>query len=221
MDRRVPGRDFNPASVESRPARETWNRRYREKDWRPFPDAPAPWLSENRSLVIGAPGRRALDVACGDGRNAVYLARCGFDVDAVDISDVAIDALQAAATARGLPINPYRQDLERDVLPVAQYDVIVQINYLQRDLFAALGQALTPGGILVFETVTRAHVEALGNRFDARFLLNHNELAGAFPGLCVRRSSEGVVVRSGRSRAVASLVAQRPRETRAGRRAAE
>jgi SAM-dependent methyltransferase len=100
-------------------------------------------------------------------------------------------------------------DLERDALPVAHYDVIVQIDYLQRSLFEPLARALTPGGILIVETVTRAHAEELGHGFDPRFLLDRGELPASFPDLHVLRYEEGVVERRGRPRAVASLVAVR------------
>jgi tellurite methyltransferase len=197
------------ASIEAQPARERWNRRYTEEGLRPFPDRPAEWLTENRSLLAGGDGRRALDVACGDGRNALYLAQLGFEVDAVDVSDVAITALQSAARDRGLAVHPRRLDLESEPLPTERYDVIVQFNYLQRDLFGALARGLAPGGLLIVETVTRAHVEELGNRFDPRFVLDHNELLRSFPDLHVRHYREGVVDRSGRLRGVAGLVAQR------------
>jgi tellurite methyltransferase len=160
--------------------------------------------------VSGPDGRRALDLACGDGRNAAYLASRGFTVDAVDISDVAIDALRAAASRHGLAVNALRLDLELDPLPGTDYDVIVQINYLQRSLFGALGQALSPGGVLIVETVTRIHAEELGNAFDPRFLLAPGELRTAFRDLDMLRYEEGMVERSGRPRAVAGLVAQKP-----------
>ena len=204
-----PGHDR--AAGDSHDPRQRWNRRYAERGLRPFPDAPAAWLVENRHLMAGGPGRRALDVACGDGRNAAYLARLGFEVDAVDISDVAIDALHAAAAARRLPVRAIRLDLERDPLPGGPYDVIVQINYLQRSLVARLAEALRPGGLVLVETVTRAHVEDLGNRFDPRFLLEPGELRQAFAHLELVRYQEDVLERSGRTRAVASLAARRAR----------
>ena len=200
---------MSEASLDPPGARERWNRRYAARGVRVFSGAPSEWLTENRSVLSGSGGRRALDVACGDGRNAAYLARLGFEVDAVDISDVVIDALQAAAIHRGLAVNALRLDLERDPLPGSDYDLVVQLNYLQRSLFEPIAQALTPGGILILETVTRAHVEELGNQFDPRFLLDHNELLGSFPGLEVLRYEECVAERSGRPRAVASLVARR------------
>ena len=204
---------MSEASLEPSGQRERWNRRYADRGARAFPRAPAQLLIENRSLLLGTVGRHALDVACGDGRNAAYLAQLGFEVDAVDISDVIIDELQAAAIDLGLRVNPLRLDLELDPLPAAHYDVILQFSYLQRSLFEPLAHALAPRGILIFETVMRAHAEDLGNDFDPRFLLDSQELLASFPDLTVLRYHEGVTGRSGRPRAVASLVAQRPAAT--------
>ncbi len=200
---------MSETSIEARSARERWNRRYTERGFVPFPDRPAEWLVENRAVLTGPGGRRALDLACGDGRNALFLAQLGFDVVAVDVSDVAINALRKAAVNRGLAVDARRVDLEDEALPGDRYDVIVQINYLQRDLFGSLARALTSGGILIVETVTRAHVEELGKSFDPRFVLEHNELLRSFPDLHLRHYREGVVDRSGRPRAVASLLAER------------
>jgi SAM-dependent methyltransferase len=189
-------------------ARERWNERRSAEGFAPFPDAPAQWLVEHRSL-LGA-GGRALDVACGDGRNALYLARLGFDVDALDVSDVAIEALRAAAPERAPTVHPRVVDLEREPLPQDAYDVILNFNYLQRDLFGALERALRPEGRLFFETFGRAHLDQLGKRIDPAYVLDHNELLHAFPGLRVRHFREGIAERHGVQRGVASLVAQRP-----------
>ena len=190
-------------------ARERWNERRSEGGFEPFPDRPADWLVMHGSL-LGGGGGRALDVACGDGRNALYLARLGFEVDAVDVSDVAIDALRAAAPERAPTVHPRVVDLKREPLPVGEYDVVLNFNYLQRDLFGALERALRPGGWLVFETLGRAHIDELGKRLNPAYVLDDNELLHAFPGLRVRRYREGVVARACGRRGVASLVAQRP-----------
>jgi tellurite methyltransferase len=200
------------ASVEPRSPREKWNGRYTDTGLQPFPDRPSEWLVENRALLTGSGQRRALDVACGDGRNALYLAQLGFDVVAADVSDVAIAALRAAAAERGLAVDARRVDLEAEPLPRGPYDAIVQINYLQRDLFGPLARALTPGGILIVETVSVAHVDTLGYQFDPRFVLDDNELLRSFPDLHVCHYREGVADRSGRPRGVASLAAERRRE---------
>jgi tellurite methyltransferase len=193
-------------------ARVRWNHRFAARGVRAFEQAPATWLVEHRALLAGDAGRRALDVACGGGRNAGYLAGFGFEVDAVDVSDVAIDALRVAASARGLSVHPRQMDLEQARLPPAHYDVVVQINYLQRSLFTALAQALKPGGLLMLETFTRADAERLGNDVDPDYLLEPNELLSAFPDLEVLDHREAVIEHSGAPRAVAGLVARRPPE---------
>jgi SAM-dependent methyltransferase len=208
------------------PARERWNERYASDDFEPFPDAPAQWLVEHDALLLavagaaaerGAPAGgtaaafvpRALDVACGDGRNAHHLAQLGFAVDALDVSDVAVARLREAASRRGLRVNAQVADLERDGLPASAYDVVVCMHYLQRDLFGALQAALAPGGLLLYETFSRAHVEELGRSFNPAYVLDRNELLRAFAGLHVHHYREGLVERRGEPRGVASIVAQR------------
>jgi tellurite methyltransferase len=195
-------------------ARERWNERYDAPGFTAFPDAPAPWLVEHRALLEEVRGSahadpRALDVACGDGRNARYLAELGYGVDAVDVSDVAIAALRSAAADSGLAVRPRVLDLEHEPLPASDYDVVVCMSYLQRDLFGALQRALRPGGVLLYETFSRAHVEELGKPFNPAYVLDRNELLHAFDELHVRHYREGIAERGGDQRGVASLVAQR------------
>jgi tellurite methyltransferase len=195
------------------PARERWNERYGRDTFEAFPTPPAAWLVEHEALLRELAGKRrtarAIDVACGDGRNARYLAELGFAVEAVDVSDVAVAALRSAAHARGLDVDVRALDLEHDAPTPDAFDVVVCTNYLQRDLFAGLQAALRPGGLLVYETFSRAHVEELGKPMNPAFVLGHNELLVAFSGLRVRHYREGVVDRGGSPRGVASLVAQR------------
>jgi 2-polyprenyl-3-methyl-5-hydroxy-6-metoxy-1,4-benzoquinol methylase len=194
-------------------ARERWNGRYAGHGFEAFPARPAEWLAEHAALLGELAGRedqpRALDVACGDGRNARHLAELGFRVDAVDVSDVAIEALRSAAGETGLAVEARIVDLERDAPAVDAYDVVICMNYLQRDLFGRLRDALRPGGVLIYETVARAHVEELGKRFNPAYVLGRNELLRAFAGLHVRHYREGIAQRGGELRGVASLVAQR------------
>lgn len=194
-------------------ARDRWNERYASGAFEPFPDAPAEWLVQHAALlreaVAGADEPRAIDVACGDGRNARLLAELGFAVDAVDISDVAIAALRQAATERGLRVDARVMDLERDTLQADAYDAVVCTSYLQRDLFAALAGALRPAGLLLVETFSRAHVEELGKPFNPAYVLDRGELRDAFAELEVLDYREGVVDRGGAPRGVASIVARR------------
>lgn len=188
-------------------AADRWNARYSE-GFEPFPDRPAQWLVEHRALLGG--GGRALDVACGDGRNAAYLARRGYHVEAIDASDVAIDALRGAAGDRGLAVTARVVDLEREPLPAGPYDVIVTMNFLQRDLFGALQAALAPGGLLFYETLGTAHAEQLGRRFNPAYLLERGELLRAFGALEIVAHHEGVAARADGLRGVESIVARRP-----------
>jgi len=196
--------------IDREPARERWNRRFAAAGFEAFPDDPAQWLTEHDALVRTLAPGRALDVGCGDGRNALHLARLGFEVDALDVSDFAIERLRAAAARRGLAIDARLCDLEREPLPAAAYDVVVDFNYLQRDLLPALAGALAPGGLLVFETFARAHIDELGGRIDPAYVLGPNELLRAFDGLLVEHYREGVVDRRGAKRGLARLVARRP-----------
>ncbi|MBW3551355.1 MAG: methyltransferase domain-containing protein [Proteobacteria bacterium] len=84
-------------------ARDRWNERYAQGGRQWMPETPSEWLVDHAELLIG--GGRALDVACGDGRNALYLAHLGYTVDAIDVSDVAIAALRAATASRGLTMT--------------------------------------------------------------------------------------------------------------------
>src|SRR5689334_10503914 len=83
---------------------------------------------------LPAPGR-ALDLACGAGRNAIYLARLGWRVTAVDSSPAAIARLRERA--EGLPVESRVADLERGEFPIEPhgYDLICDFYYLQRSLF--------------------------------------------------------------------------------------
>ena len=165
---------------------------------------PARWLTENRALLPRA--GRALDVACGRGRHAVWLAVEGFDVDAVDRDEEAIAALAELARREELSIRARAVDLEGvDAdLPSQRYDVIVGVHYLHRPLFPRLIEALRPGGVLVYETFTRAQARR-GRPTNPDFLLEAGELARLVAPLRILAEREGEY--DGRD--VASVVAMR------------
>lgn len=172
------------------------------------PAAPADWLLEHRRLLEAQPKGRALDIASGRGRNAIYLAELGFEVDAVDIDPEALHYLRRLADDRGLPVRAIEADLTRASLPGGRYDVVIDFNYLDRALFRATAELLAPGGLLVFETFTREHVDVVGQRMNERYVLEPNELLRAFADLRVLHYREAIL--GGKSpRAVASLVARK------------
>ena len=92
------------------------------------------------------PRGRALDVACGLGRNAIHLAANGYAVDAMDISGVALAKARERASAAGVEVNWIEADLEQPDIARGAYDVIVVARFLDRPLIPRLIDALRPGG---------------------------------------------------------------------------
>ncbi len=198
------------------PDRERWNRKYRGRDLGALETEPAEWLVVHRELLERQPRGAALDVACGGGRHAIYLARLGFEVDAFDVSDVVIAWLREQVRRQGLPVHTRRRDLERQPLPRARYQVIALFNYLERSLFAGLREALVPGGLLFFETFTRDHRKPSGRLMKEDFTLEKGELCRAFDRLEILDYREVTLSPQDprRARAVASLVARKPKALR-------
>ena len=95
---------------------------------------------------------KALDVACGKGRNAIYLAQRGFAVTALDISPVALAEGRRRAQQQELQIDWQQRDLEASGLDSGDFDLVINFNYLQRSLFRPIQQAVKPGGHVIFET---------------------------------------------------------------------
>ena len=181
------------------PGRERWNARYR-RDGAGVGREPSEWLVAHRDLVVAAGPGRALDLACGGGRNALALAGWGFDVDAVDVSDVAIDALRDAVAATGAAVTPLRADLDETPFPRPPYRAILNFNFLSRPLFGRIVDALDEGGVLVFETFMRDPQRArvslepgeLLEAFGALEVLAHHEDPEEHrAGLVARRASRG------------------------------
>lgn len=140
----------------------------------------------------GLPPGRALDVAAGEGRNALLLARCGFAVDAIDASARALASLREAAARESLAVNTIEADLEHAVLPARTYDLVANIRYLQRSLFPALARSLRRGGHLVFETFLWPQ-RMRGHPRNPAYLLAPGELPRAFSELEIIEYEEGLV----------------------------
>jgi SAM-dependent methyltransferase len=135
---------------------------------------------------------RALDVACGRGRHALWLAERGLATLAIDRDADAVRELNDIAREGGLPLRAEARDLERgdDPFRDATFDVIVVVHYLHRPLFPSLVAALAPGGLLIYETFTRAQA-ARGKPTNPDFLLEPGELLELVRSLEVLASREG------------------------------
>lgn len=126
------------------------------------------------------PGKRALDVACGTGRNAVYLAQQGLTVTGVDWLPDALSRAQDLAQRSGVALHTTQQDLEKpEALAGMRGDCIVVVRYLNRALFPRLVHCLTAGGLLIYETFTIAQKKMRHPR-NALFMLQPGELRDAF-----------------------------------------
>jgi SAM-dependent methyltransferase len=166
--------------------REKWDARYRERG--PESRVPSPFLT---SLADTLPRRgRALDVAGGAGRHALWLAAHGLDVTLVDISQAGLEIARADAAAAGQTLTLVRADLERDPLPPGPFDVVVSCYFLRRELFPAFPGVLAPGGLLVFVQPTMANLQRHA-RPPAPFLLEDGELPRLLRGLEIIRYDEG------------------------------
>jgi len=173
--------------------RERWNDRWQAAAASHALFTPSSFLVSLAELLPKAPRDRtprALDVAGGPGRNALWLAARGFDVTLADVSLVALDLARTAATSASLSLTLVETDLESEALPPGPFDVIVSIDYLHRALFAAFPTALTTGGLLVYLQATRKNLER-NPRPSAGFLLDDGELPRLVPTLDVLRYDEG------------------------------
>jgi tellurite methyltransferase len=154
---------------------EKWDRLYSLDE--PGSQAPVPVLTENVFLLPSA--GHALDLACGLGANAIFLAEHGLKVVALDISAVAVGKLQAYADSRRLAIEARRTALCPASLPSSAFDVIVVGRFLDRSLKDAIMEALKPGGLLFYQTFTRLKIGDEGPKNPA-YLLDDNELLALF-----------------------------------------
>lgn len=167
-------------------AQQKWDEKYQESDLT-TPANPCFALKQHSRLLPF--NGRALEVACGLGGNARFLAQCGLKVDAWDISDNALTVLNNWASVNHLPITPLITDLEQMILPYQQFDVIVVSRYLDRQLFKALADALKPKGLLIYQTFL-APVQDNAPR-NPSFYVQSNELNQAWPELTTLVYGEG------------------------------
>lgn len=185
---------------------ERWNKRYRQKGLT-LPKDPHPFLKRHFRLL---PKGRVLDLAAGEGRNAIFLAEKGFDVEAVDISDVALKKARQWAKARGVSIRTSVVDLDTYSIEEERYDVIMNFYFLRRRLIPKIKKGLKKGGRVIFETylLDQRSIGVAGPK-NPRYFLRPNELLERFRDFRVLLYREGVFREGGRRKAVASLLAEK------------
>jgi SAM-dependent methyltransferase len=166
---------------------------------------PSPWIVRFAPLIV--PGGRVLDLACGHGRHARFLAARGHRVVAVDRDGAAL------ATLAGVPgIETRELDLEGGAwpLPAERFDAIVVANYLHRPHFPPLLCALAGDGVLLYETFARGN-EAYGRPASPDFLLVPGELLQVAAGrLTVVAFEQGRALPPARAAVVERIAAVGP-----------
>jgi SAM-dependent methyltransferase len=185
--------------------RAAWDERFRSGDH--ASEDPDPFLAQlhQDSLLPEAKAREAIDLACGAGRNAVYLAERGWNVTACDVSLVGLRAAQTLARKRGVGLRLFCQDLETIQLPVERFDLVFCFFYLQRDLFPQIKAAVLPGGLLVYKTYTTDQLRFPGRPRHPQHMLRPQELLETFRDFRVLVYQETL-----QGRGVAQLIAQKP-----------
>ncbi len=151
-----------------------WDRKHAARGF--CPPEPSDLLTAHRSdLPQVHAGGRALDVAGGSGRHALWLAEYGFAVTLIDISETALQIARDEAAVRGLDLSTICADLETASFPAGPWQVILCFHYLHRPLIAEFATKLAPDGVVVFVQPTVRNLER-HSRPSRRFLLDEEEL---------------------------------------------
>src|SRR5260370_30562959 len=189
--------------------RERWNRKYREA-----PEAwlvPDPFLERAFAqyiLPLFPHGGSALDLAGGAGRHAIWLARQGWKVTRMDISETGVEQARQNAGPLASHIHFLVDDLTRFQASQTEFesafDVVMAFFYLDRKIVSEIVRAVRPGGLLIYKTHTLAQAKLAGGPKNPAHLLRPGELLQLASGLRVLHYQERVA-----KKATAELVARK------------
>lgn len=182
-----------------------WDKRYRLREHgSDFEAGPTPLVMR---IASGLRPGKALDLACGAGRNAVWLATHGWKVTAVDGAPTALEVLRGRARDGNLLVEGMVADLEKDEFEIEPrgWDLVLKCYYLQRSLFEQAKRGVVPGGVLI----AIVHMNEPGEA-DGPFRLRPGELERYFEGWEILHLREGKADDPAHRRAVAEIVARKP-----------
>jgi ubiquinone/menaquinone biosynthesis C-methylase UbiE len=183
-----------------------WDDKFRGKKYTLGREA-NPFLRKHIRLL---PRGKALDVATGEGKNAVFLAQHGFEVEAVDISKKGLGKARRLAKEKGVKIKTVIADLDHYPIEKERYDLITDFYFLDRRLIPRIRKGLKKGGRVVFETYLTEHSNiCLEGPRNPRYLLKPNELLTLFKGFRILFYREGIFREGGKKKAIASLIAEK------------
>lgn len=179
--------------------RDRWNEKYAKCESTSIP-GPDQWLVEALQLIETAAAEpasrpRALDVACGLGHNAIWLAQRGWRCDAVDISLNGLELARQCAAEANVNVDWIEADLDDWIPAVSAYDLAVVFRFLDRETVPRiLHSALRPGGWLVYETFSAAHCDRPDTHIrNPAFTLLPGEPSTLFPDFRVAIHREDVL----------------------------
>mgnify|MGYP001232976462 CR=1 FL=1 len=165
--------------------REKWDSKYGSSE-HITGTQPSKWLTENTELLLGH--GKALDLAMGEGRNAVYLASLGFETLGVDISSVGTEKARKLAYTKNVNISIEIADLDHYEPEKNYFDLIVCFNFLDRGFFRRIQDALKAGGLLFYETFNSDHLKY--SEFKKEWVLKRGELLTEFSNFQTLRYRE-------------------------------
>ena len=186
--------------------RKRWDERFEGEEFA-FGKKPNPFLRMHVGLL---PKGKALDLAAGEGRNAVFLAQHGLDVDAVDISEIGLKKAQQLAGRSQVRVHTILADLDTYQIQRGQYDLITNFYFLNRNLIPKMKGGLKKGGVVIFETYLLDHRKLhTGGPKNTKYFLKPNELLEFFKEFRILFYREGIFKEGGKKKAIASLIAQK------------
>lgn len=184
--------------------REVWEQRYRSGDYSPR-EYPSPLVLEN---IDWLPEGNALDLATGHGRNALFLAEQGYDVQAIDIAPAALEVAAHRADERDVSVEWITADIDEFDLPTNSYDVITLSYYYNFNKLPEIKEALAPGGVLLYEHHLQSVDPVDRGPSGDRYRMRSNNLLRACSDLTILRYEEATREMKNSSGAVVSLVAR-------------
>ena len=186
--------------------RKRWDERFGKKGFA-LGKEPNPFLKKHIHLL---PKGKALNIAAGEGRNAVFMAQNGFDVDAVDISERGLKKAQKLARLKGVKIHTFLVDLDQYQIEKGRYDLVANFYFLKHRLIPKIRKGLKKGGKVIFETYLLEHrTLGTGGPKQAKYFLKPNEPLRLFKNFRILFYREGIFREGGKKKAVASLIAQK------------
>ena len=165
--------------------KEKWDQKYADQEYTAGKE-PSNWLKNNAHLLTNE--GKSLDIAGGEGRNSVFVAKKGYQATCLDISENGLIKAQALAQENKTTITTLNADLDMSSLPENEYDLVLCFNFLDRNLFSGIRKTLKLGGLLFYETFNQDYLKY--SRFKKEWVLESNELLQVFNDFRILRYQE-------------------------------